>query len=142
MKWFQVYSSFISRVTLVSWETSTEEIQSSSWRVKTRNFSWNVKFDGPNWSSMEWLMRKSFRSTYHPSGRVKVNPNCGSVATEILIPVSPLPSGVITCPLITETRLSDNEKKKKWLKVNFVFPTTIWFFKVQHWLLTLLLTLR
>ena len=43
--------------------------------------------------------------THHPSGRVSVNPNCGSVATEILIPVSPLPSGVTTLPRITDTRL-------------------------------------
>ena len=43
--------------------------------------------------------------TYHPSGRVRVNPNCGSVATETLIPVRPLESGVITRPRITDTRL-------------------------------------
>jgi hypothetical protein len=43
--------------------------------------------------------------THHPSGRVRVNPNCGSVATEIRIPVRPLASGVTTRPRITETRL-------------------------------------
>lgn len=43
--------------------------------------------------------------THHPSGLVRVNPNCGSVATEIRIPVRPLASGVTTRPRITETRL-------------------------------------
>ena len=43
--------------------------------------------------------------THHPSGLVSVNPNWGSVATDILIPVRPLASGVTTRPRITETRL-------------------------------------
>lgn len=43
--------------------------------------------------------------TYHPSLLVRVNPNCGSVATLTLIPMSPLPSRLTTRPRITETRL-------------------------------------
>lgn len=49
--------------------------------------------------------KRSTKITYHPSGRVSVNPNCGSVATEIRIPVRPFPSGVTIFPLITDTRL-------------------------------------
>ena len=45
-----------------------------------------------------------------------MNPNCGSVATEILIPVKPFPSGVIICPRITEARLFRLKRLKKRFK--------------------------
>ena len=48
---------------------------------------------------------EEINKSYHPSARVSVKPNCGSVAILTRMPMSPLPSRLITWPRITDTRL-------------------------------------